>query len=110
MQKNISIFQAANEQSTPEVESNRQRGQAMLDSIKMQTQHFISAEEKLMTERKNKLTGFFKTTRIIVSISLLTSIFAILYSLFTYNRESLARDESTKRNIQYQKELEENIE
>jgi signal transduction histidine kinase len=62
-----------------------------------------------MAERKTKLTGFFKSTRIIVSISLLTSILAILYSLFTYNRESVARDESTKKNIQYQKELEKHI-
>jgi len=109
MQKNIEIFQAANEQTTSEVEANQQRGQILLDSIKLYTQHFISAEEKLMAERKNKLTGFFKSTRIVVSISLLTSILAILYSLFTYNRESSARDESTKKNIQYQRELEKHI-
>ena len=75
----------------------------------MHTQHFISSEEKLMTERKNNLTGSFKTTQIIIFISLLTSIIAILYSLFTYIKESAARDESTKKNIQYQKELEANI-
>jgi signal transduction histidine kinase len=109
MQKNIAAFQVAGEQSTPEVEANRQRGQIILDSISMHTQHFISAEEKLMEERKNKLTGSFKSTRVIISISLLTSILAILYSLFTYYKESLARDESTKKNIQYQRELEKNI-
>jgi len=109
MQKNISLFQAANDQITSEVESNRQRGQNILDSISVFTRHFISSEEKLMAERKTKLTSFFKSTRIIVSISLLTSILAILYSLFTYNRESVARDESTKKNIQYQKELEKHI-
>ena len=63
-----------------------------------------------MAERKNKLTGSFRTTNIITIISLLTSIFAILYSLYTYNKESQARDESTKKNIQYQKELERHIE
>jgi len=109
MQKNIAAFQAAGEQSTPEIEANRQRGQIILDSISMHTQHFISAEEKLMAERKTKLTGTFKSTRVIISISLLTSILAILYSLFTYYKESLARDESTKKNIQYQTELEKNI-
>ena len=109
MKTNIAAFQAAGDQSTSEVEANRQRGQIILDSIRMHTQHFISAEEKLMAERKNKLTGSFKSIRIIISISLLTSILAILYSLFTYNKESLARDESSKKNIQYQKELERNI-
>ena len=106
MKNNITAFQQAGEQSTPEVEFNRRRGQAILDSIRTHTQHFIANEEQLMTERKNNLTGSFKTTQIIIFISLLTSIIAILYSLFTYNKESAARDESNKRNIQYQKELE----
>ena len=83
MKKNIAAFQQAGEQSTPEVELNRRRGQAILDSIRTHTQHFIANEEKLMTERKNNLTGSFKTTQIIIFISLLTSIIAILYSLFT---------------------------
>jgi signal transduction histidine kinase len=110
MKKNLTAFQQAGEQSTPEVEFNRRRGQAILDSIRDHTQHFILSEEKLMTERKSNLTVSFKTTQIIIFISLLTSIIAILYSLFTYNKESAARDESNKRNIQYQKELEAKIE
>ena len=110
MKKNIAAFQQPGEQSTPEVEFNRRRGQAILDSISTHTQHFITSEEKLITERKNNLTGSFKTTQIIIFISLLTSIIAILYSLFTYIKESAARDKLNKRNIQYQKELESNIE
>jgi len=109
MKMNIAAFQQAGEQTTPIVESNRRRGQAILDSIKVHTLHFISTEEKLITERKNNLTGSFKTTQIIIFISLLTSIIAILYSLFTYIKESAARDKSAKKNIQYQKELEANI-
>ena len=110
MKNNLAVFQQAGEQSTPEVEFNRRRGQAILDSIRTHTQHFIISEEKLMTERKSNLTGSFKTTQIIIFISLLTSIIAILYSLLTYNKESAARDESNKKNIQYQKELEAKIE
>ena len=110
MKKNIAAFQAAGEQSTPEVEFNRRRGQTILDSISTHTQHFIRNEGKLMAERKSDLTGSFTTTQIVIFISLLTSIVAILYSLFTYNKESAARDELNKRNIQYQKELETKIE
>lgn len=109
MNKDIAAFQAAAQESTSEVEAN-QRGQGILDSIEMHVQHFLSAEEKLMAERKNKLIGSFKSTKVIILISFLTSIAAIFYSLYTYNRESLARDKSTKKNIQYQKELERNIE
>ena len=109
MKMNIAAFQQAGGQITPIVEANRQKGQAILDSIRMQTQLFISSEEKLMTERKNNLTGSFKTTQIIIFISLLTSIIAILYSLLTYIKESAARDKSTQKNIQYQKELEAKI-
>src|SRR6187399_527708 len=110
IKSNLTAFQQAGEQSTPEVELNRRRGQAILDSIRTHTQHFIANEEQLMTERKDNLTGSFNTTQIIIFISVLTSIVAILYSLFTYNKESAARDESNKRNIQYQKELEAKIE
>ena len=109
MKKNIVTFQGAGEQSTPEVELNRRRGQAILDSISSHTQDFIVDEEKLINQRKTNLTGFFKSTRVIIFISLLTSILAIFYSLFNYNRESIARDALNKKNIQYQKELEANI-
>jgi signal transduction histidine kinase len=109
-EKNVAAFQAAGEQSTPEFEFNRRRGLAMLDSISTHTQHFITNEEELMAERKSRLTGSFKSTQIVIFISLLTSIIAILYSLFTYYKESAARDELNKRNIQYQKELEAKIE
>ena len=110
MKTNIAAFQEAGEQTTPVVEFNRRRGQALLDSISMYTQHFIENEESLMSERKNNLTDSFKTTQIIIFISLITSIIAILYSLFTYIKESAARDKSSQKNIQYQKELEANIE
>ena len=110
MKTNIAAFQEAGEQTTPVVEFNRRRGQALLDSISMYTQHFIKNEESLMSERKNNLTDSFKTTQIIIFISLITSIIAILYSLFTYIKESAARDKSSQKNIQYQKELEANIE
>jgi len=106
---NIAAFQQAGEQTTPVVESNRRRGQEILDSIRMYVQHFITKEESLKSERKNNLTTSFKTTQIIIFISLITSIIAILYSLFTYIKESAARDKSSQKNIQYQKELEANI-
>jgi signal transduction histidine kinase len=110
MKKNIGLFEAAGRQTTEEVDANRRRGQAILDSIRLFSQRFIDSEEKLMTERKKNLSGSFNATNIITIISLLTSIFAILYSLYTYNRESKARDESTKKNTQYQKDLERHIE
>jgi signal transduction histidine kinase len=109
MKKNVALFQQAGEQSTPEIETNRQKGQAIMDSIRTHTQHFIADEEYLMADRKNTLTGSFKTTQVIIIIALLTSMLAIFYSLFTYSKESAARDESTKKNIQYQKDLESKI-
>ena len=102
MKTNIAAFQQAGEQTTPVVASNRQKGQELLDNISLQIQHFISNEEKLMTERKNNLTSSFKTTQIIIFISLITSIIAILYSLLTYIKEGAARDKSSQKNIQYQ--------
>ena len=109
MKTNIAAYQQAGEQTTPFVDSSRRKGQLILDSIGMYTRHFIRNEEALMTERKNNLNTSFKTTQIIIFISLITSVIAILYSLFTYIKESAARDRSTQKNIQYQKELEANI-
>jgi signal transduction histidine kinase len=109
MKINLAAFQEAGEQNTSFIDSNRRRGQAILDSINVYSQHFIANEEGLMAQRKNNLTASFKTTQIIIFISLITSIIAILYSLLTYIKESAARDRSTQKNIQYQKELEANI-
>jgi signal transduction histidine kinase len=109
MKTNIAVFQNAGEQTTPVVDSNRRRGQAILDSISMYAQQFITNEEALKAQRKDNLTASFKTTQIIIFISLITSLMAILYSLLTYIKESAARDRSTQKNIQYQKELEANI-
>ena len=107
MTRNISIFQSAG--STPEFQENRLRAQAILDSVRMHTEDFIRAEEKLTGQRKSKLTNFFNATLIITIVSFITAMLAIVYSLYTYNKESKARDESTKKNVQYQKELEDNI-
>ncbi|HET9434006.1 MAG TPA: CHASE3 domain-containing protein, partial [Chitinophagaceae bacterium] len=109
MKKNIAAFQQAEGQSTPEVELNRRKGLAILDSIRIHTQHFVAREQELTNQRKTNLAGFFKSAQVVIFISLLTSLVAIFYSLFNYNRESKARDESNKKNIQYQKELEANI-
>ena len=110
MKKNIRLFEEADRKTTAEIDANRKKGQIILDSIRLFSERFIKAEENLMTEKKDRLSGSFSATNIITIISLLTSIFTIFYSLYTYNKESHARDESTKKNIQYQKELERHIE
>src|SRR5258705_8217595 len=109
MKKNIENFQLAGHQSTTEIEANRKKGQIILDSISLNTLYFIDAEEKLMKKRKDQLTNSFTSTQVITFISVLTSIFAIFYSLLIYNKESNARDKSTRKNIQYQKDLEASI-
>jgi CHASE3 domain sensor protein len=110
MKKNIGLFEIAGKQNTEEINANHRRGQVIFDSIRLFSQRFVYAEDKLMTERKKNLSGSFNTTNIITIISLLTSIFAIFFSLYTYNKESQARDESAIKNIQYQHELEKHIE
>jgi signal transduction histidine kinase len=107
MSKNISLFRLSG--STPEFEANRQSGQAVLDSIGSYSQDFINTEQKFVAQRKNKLINFFNATLIITIVSFFTAMLAITYSLYTYNKESKARDESIAKNIQYQKELENNI-
>ncbi|HET9744473.1 MAG TPA: CHASE3 domain-containing protein [Chitinophagaceae bacterium] len=109
MKKNIGLFQSAGGQNTAETDSNRRSGQTILDSVDILSQRFIDAEEELMVKTKNQLSGTFSTINLITIISVLTSIFAIFYSLYNYNKESQARDESTKKNVEYQKELEKHI-
>src|SRR4030095_8371845 len=75
MKKNIGLYEAAGRQSTGEIDGNRRRGQAILDSIRLFSERFINAEEASMIERKRDLSGSFNTTNIITIISLLTSIF-----------------------------------
>lgn len=109
MTKNIILFESGSGQSTPEIDFNRNRARQISDSVSLHTRHFMNAEGKLMAERKIKLINFFRATLIITAVSFLTAVLAIIYSLYTYNKESAARDESTIKNRQYQRELENNI-
>ena len=109
MTANIRLFESGSGQAMPEIEVNRNRARQISDSIHLYTRHFMNAEGKLMGERKAKLISFFRGTLIITIVSFLTAVLAIIYSLYTYNKESAARDQSTKKNIQYQRELENNI-
>lgn len=107
MAKNISLFRLSG--PSAEFEANRKRAQGILDSIRNYSQDFIVAEQTLVTQRKNKLINFFNTTLIITIVSFITCMVAVAYSLITYNKESKARDESTLKNIGYQRKLENNI-
>ncbi len=110
LKANIELFQLTGQFSNPAIDSNRKKGQAFQEKIRVKTDDYIATQAKIMIERKNKLTGSFTTTQYVTFISMLISITAILYSLYSYNRESKARDESAVRNVQYQHELEKHIE
>lgn len=110
IKKNLSLFEASGMQSTPEIDSNRLRGQFILDSIRSISQRYIDSEEMVTADNKNKLSNSFNTSHLVTIISVVVSLFMIFYSLYTYNKESRARDESAKKNIQYQHELERHIE
>lgn len=110
MKTNLELFQKSGLFSAPAIDSNRKKGHVLQERIRIKTDEFIAEQDKLMNDRKEKLSSSFTTSQLITFISMIISIFAIFYSLYTYNRESKARDESARKNIQYQHELERHIE
>jgi signal transduction histidine kinase len=109
MVKALNSFQNAGQVITPEMESMRERSKQVMDSINIYTVILANEEETIMKERTQKVTGFFDYNELLIFISLITAILAISYSLIVYNRESKEREKANLRSLQYQLELEKNI-
>jgi signal transduction histidine kinase len=106
MADGIRQFREAGLIRTPQMSANRERSRQAMDSIRHLIDTLEGTEQHLMSERTVILTGTFNNTDIIALVSLAIAILTIIYSLYTYNRESKAKEIADGKVMQYQKELE----
>lgn len=78
----------------------------IMNQIRLVITTLEERENALMNVRNNKLRGFFKTMTITAIISLLITLVTIFYSLITYQRENVAREEADRKAGIYRAELE----
>jgi len=78
----------------------------IMNQIRLVITTLEERENALMNVRNNKLQGFFKTMTITAIISLLITLVTIFYSLITYQRENVAREEADRKAGIYRAELE----
>ena len=104
----LTSFQTNGFVVTDEMKQRLDSGMNTMDSTSFFISNFRKAEEKLMQERKTRLSGFFKGAKMMAIISLVIVFFALLYSLITFNREFKAREKADKIADKYRVDLESN--
>ena len=93
---------------TDEIKMRLDSGMNVMDSTRLYISNFRKAEEKLMQERKERLSGFFNGAEWLAIISLIIVFFTLLYSLVTFNREHSAKENAAKTADKYKIDLESN--
>jgi len=109
MARGLASFEANGLTIIDSLRVNREPSKRIMDSILVFSAHLKAEEEKLMEERKNKLTGFFDSTQLIAMISLAIAFITLFYSLIIFNKENKAKEKAIERAMQYSVELENNI-
>jgi signal transduction histidine kinase len=109
MSRGLRSFQENHFRVTDEMRAEREAARLTMDSIRLYVAQMKGTEEKLMKDRKSKLSTFFSSTHTITIVSLITAFLAILYSLLVYNNENEAREKADEKTRRYRKELEDKI-
>jgi signal transduction histidine kinase len=88
---------------------NRETSKMAMDSIRVYVAKMESAENNLMLQRKDKLSGLFDSNQVIASISLIIAFITLCYSLIVFTRENNAKEKAIEKVTQYGTELEKKI-
>lgn len=94
---------------TEEMKLKREASLNSMDSIWLYVSKFNATEQKLILDRKNRLSDFFRWAKVMAIISLVIMFIALLYSLITFNTEHAARQKADKRANKYLIDLESNL-
>jgi len=108
LSKGLATFQSNGFVVTDEIRKRLDTGLITMDSAKSEISDFRNTEEKLMQERKDRLSGFFNWAKWMAIISLIIVFVALLYSMITFNREFKKRVNADKTADKYRVDLESN--
>lgn len=87
----------------------REPSRMVMDSIRAYVEKMKAAENSLMLQRKEKLSGLFDSNQVVASISLIIAFVTLCYSLIVFTRENSAKEKAIERALQYSVELEKKI-
>jgi signal transduction histidine kinase len=108
MTKGLMDFQTSGFIITEEMKMRRESGLNSMDSMRLFVGKITEAEQRLMQDRKLRLSDLFSGAKIIAIISLAIVFIALLYSLIIFNLENKAREIADKRANEYKVDLESN--
>ena len=102
----ITKFQQEDSKISEEMIASHMADNSVMEGIRKLVKGLKEDEQALMDVRNSKLKGFFQTMAIMAIISLIITLVTIFYSLITYTRENIAKEEADKNAEAYRKELE----
>ena len=108
LEKGLADFLASGFVVTDEMRTRRETSLHAMDSIRLYVSDITHSEQELMRTREKELADLFKRAKMGAIVSLAIVVFALLYSLITFNRENKARETADKRANAYREELESN--
>jgi signal transduction histidine kinase len=104
----LSNFLASGFEITQEMRTRRETSLRTMDSIRLYISRITATEKTLLHSREQKLSELFKRAKMMSIVSMTIVIFALVYSLITFNRQTKAREIADKRANTYRRELERN--
>lgn len=106
--RGLANFLASGFEVTEEMKTRGKTSLQTMDSIQLYVSKITGAEKTLLQSREQKLSALFKRAKMMSIVSLAIVIFALIYSLTTFNKETKAREIADKRVDTYRQELEHN--
>ncbi len=105
----VVLFQRRGFILTPDMIESLESNKNSMSYIRNIISELKSQQVMLMNLRYSKLKGFFQSTSIIAILSLIIALVTSFYSLITYNKESIAKEEADKNARLYSMELEDRV-
>lgn len=105
LSKGLKDFQTNGFIVNDEMKQRLDSGMYTMDSARLYISNFRQAEEKLMEQRKERLSGFFNGAKMMAIFALVIVFFALLYSIITFNRAYNGMERSDKAANEYKTEL-----
>jgi signal transduction histidine kinase len=94
---------------TDSMRLSREPAKRIMDTIRVIETRMQAQEEQMMRARKEALSGFFNSTKIIAMISLAVAFITLFYSLIIFNKENKAKELAIERALRYSVDLEAKI-
>lgn len=102
----IALFKKSNSSITDSLKNLSNKGRLVMDNVRSTIFSMNREETGLMHERSGQIVSFSHFINVINIASLLIAMIIIGYSLFTFNKENVAKKAADLKTVQYREQLE----